>query len=128
MKREAAYIPLHLTGGPQGSGPGQRRQPEEPVTPGGCRPMLAHVPSFGRNHSKFPDILAYPVPLACQRLGLGTWVLRCFGIARSASSPKAAQALGRRLTPGLRVTLVGVTCMARAASAPGLRTLGFLLL
>ena len=44
------------------------------------------------------------------------------------SSPKAAQALGCSLTPGLRISFGRVTCMARAASVPGLWTLGFLLL
>ena len=57
---------------------------------------------------------------------LGTWVPTCLGVARSASSAKAAQALGCSLTPGLRVTFGRVTCMARTASVPGLWTLGFL--
>ena len=35
---------------------------------------------------------------------LGTGVPRCLGVARSASSPKAAQALGCTLTPGLRIS------------------------
>ena len=48
--------------------------------------------------------------------------------ARSAWSPKAAQALGCSLTPGLRISFGRVSCMARAASVPGLWTLGFLLL
>ena len=34
---------------------------------------------------------------------LGTRVPRRLGVARSASSPKAAQALGCSLTPGLRI-------------------------
>ena len=38
------------------------------------------------------------------------------------------QALGCSLTPGLRISFGRVTCMARAASVPGLWTLGFLLL
>ena len=59
---------------------------------------------------------------------LGTRVPRCLGVARSASSPKAAQALGCSLTPGLRISFGRVTCMARAASVPRLWTLGFLLL
>ena len=59
---------------------------------------------------------------------LRTGVPRCLGVARSASSPKAAQALGCSLTPGLRISFGRVTCMARAASVPGLWTLGFLLL
>ena len=59
---------------------------------------------------------------------LGTGVPRRLGVARSASSPKAAQTLGCSLTPGLRISFGRVTCMARAASVPGLWTLGFLLL
>ena len=89
--------------------------------------MLAHVPSFGRNPRGSPDFLAYPVPKACMHV-LGTGVPRCLGVARSASSPKAAQALGCSLTPGLRISFGRVTCMARGASVPGLWTLGFLLL
>ena len=58
---------------------------------------------------------------------LGTRVPRRLGVARSASSPKAAQALGCSLTPGLRISFGRVTCMARAASVPGLWALGFLL-
>ena len=89
--------------------------------------MLAHVPSFGRNPRGSPDFLAYPVPKACMHV-LGTGVPRCLGVARSASSPKAAQALGCSLTPGLRISFGRVTCMARAALVPGLWTPGFLLL
>ena len=59
---------------------------------------------------------------------LGTGVPRCLGVARSASSPKAAQALGCSLTPGLRISFGRVTCMARAASVLGPWTLGFILL
>ena len=59
---------------------------------------------------------------------LGTGVPRRLRVARSVSSPKAAQALGCSLTPGLRISFGRVTCMARAASVPGLWTLGFLLL
>ena len=59
---------------------------------------------------------------------LGTGVPKCLSVARSASSPKVAQALGCRLTPGFRISFGRVTCMARAASVPGLWTLGFLLL
>ena len=59
---------------------------------------------------------------------LGTRVPRRFGVARSASSLKAAQALGFSLTPGLRISFGRVTCMARAASVPGLWALDFLLL
>ena len=89
--------------------------------------MLAHVPSFGRNPRGSPDLLAYPLPKACMHV-LGTGVPRCLGVARSASSPKAAQALGCSLTPGLRISFGRVTCMPRSASVPGLWTLGFLLL
>ena len=89
--------------------------------------MLAHVPSFGRNPRHSPDFLAYPVPKACMHV-LGTRVPRCLGVACSASSPKAAQTLGCSLTPGLRISFCRVTCMARAASVPGLWGMGFLLL
>ena len=89
--------------------------------------MLAHFPAFGRNPRGSPDFLAYPVPKACMH-GLGTGVLRCLGVARSASSFKAAQALGCSLTTELRILFGRVTSMARAASVPGLWTLGFLLL
>ena len=81
--------------------------------------MLAHVPSLGPRSGSSPDFLAYPVPKACMHV-LGTGVPRCLGVARSAPSPKAAQALGCRLTPGLRISFGRVTCMARAASVPGL--------
>ena len=87
--------------------------------------MLAHVPSFRRNHRGSPDFLPYPVPKACMHV-LGTGVPRSLGVARSASIPEAAQALGCSLTPGLRILVGRVTCMARAASVPGLWTLGFL--
>ena len=89
--------------------------------------MLAHVASFGRNPRGSPDFLAYPVPKARMHV-LGTRVPRCFCVARSASSPKAAQALGCSLNPGLRISFGRVSCMARATSVPGLWTLGFLLL
>ena len=89
--------------------------------------MLAHVPSFGQNPRGSPDFLAYPVPKACMHV-LGTGVPRRLGVARSALSPKAAQALGYSLTPGLWISFARVTCMKRAASVPGLWTLGFPLL
>ena len=89
--------------------------------------MLAHVPFFGRNPRGSPDFLAYPIPKACMQV-LGTRVPRRLGVARSASSPKAALALGCSLTPGLRISFGRVTCMAPAASVPGLWALGFLLL
>ena len=89
--------------------------------------MLSHVPSFEQNPGGSPDFLAYPVPKACMHV-LGTGVPRCLGVARSASSPKAAQALGCSRTPGLWICFGRVTCMPQAASLPGLWTLGFLLL
>ena len=89
--------------------------------------MLAHNPSFERNPRGSPDFLAYPVPKACIHV-LGTGVPKRLGFARSASSPKAAQAVGCSLTPGLWISFGRVTCMARAASVPGLWTLGFLVL
>ena len=89
--------------------------------------MLAHVPYFVRNPGGSPDFLAYPVPKTCMHV-LGTRVPRRLGVARSASSPKAAQALGCSLTPGPRISFGWVTCMARAASVTGLWALGFLLL
>ena len=55
---------------------------------------------------------------------LGTGVPRCLGVTRSASSPKAARALGYSLTPGLQILFGQVTCMAQAASVPVLWTLG----
>ena len=81
--------------------------------------MLAHVPSFERNPRGSLDFLAYPVPKACVHV-LGTGVLRRLGVAHSASSPKAAQALGCSLTHGLRILFGRVTPMARAASVCGL--------
>ena len=89
--------------------------------------MLAHVPSLGGNPTGSPDFLAYPVPKVCMHV-LGTWVPRCLGVARSASSPKAAQVLGCSPTPALPISFGRVTCKGRAASVPGLWTLGFLLL
>ena len=88
--------------------------------------MLAHVPSFGRNPGGSQDFLAYPVPKACMHV-LGTGVPRRLGVARSASSPKAALASGCSLTPELRIPFGRVTCMTRAASVPWLWTRGFLL-
>ena len=94
------------------------------ATPGGLiAAVLGHVPSFGRDPRGSPDFLAYPVPKACMHV-LGTGSPRCLGVARSASSFKAAQALGCSLTPGLRISFGLVTCMAQAASVPGLWTMG----
>ena len=84
--------------------------------------MLAHVPPFWWNPRGSPDFLAYPLPIACMHV-LGNGVTRCLGVAR-----KAGQALGCSLTPGLRISFCRVTCMAWAASVPGLWTHGFLLL
>ena len=89
--------------------------------------MVAYVPSFEQNPRGSPDFLVYPVPKACMHV-LGTRVPRRLGVARSAASSKAAQALGCSLTPGLRISFGRVTCMAQAASVPGLWALGFLLL
>ena len=72
--------------------------------------MLAHVLSFGRNPRGSPDFLLYPVPKACMHV-LGTGVPRRLGVAHSASSPKAAEALGCSLTPALRISFGPVTCM-----------------
>ena len=105
-------------------GRADRRQRDVFVSQGGCAPVLAHVPSFGRNPRGSPDFLAYPVPKACMHV-LGIGVPRRLGVTRSVSSPKAALALGGSLTPGLRISLGRGTCMARAASVPGLWTLGF---
>ena len=113
-----------------------RKRPR--ATPGGliaasvtCLSRPEGVPScfssFGRNPRGSPDFLTYPVPKACMHV-LGTGVPRRLGVARSASSPKAAQALGCSLPPGLRISFGRVTCMAKAASVPGLWALGFLLL
>ena len=90
--------------------------------------MLAHILFFWWNPRGSLDFLVYPIPKACQRRVLGTWVPRCFGVAHSSSSLKAAQALGCSLTPGLWISLGPVNCVAQAASASGLSTLGFLLL
>ena len=89
--------------------------------------MLAHVPYFERNPRGSLDFLAYPVPKACVHV-LGTGDPRRLGVARSASSSKAPLALGCSLTPGLRISFGRVTCMALAASVPGLWTPRLLLL
>ena len=91
-------------------------------------PVLAHVLSFVRNPRGSPDLLAHPVAEAFKRCGLGTWVLRYLGVAHTTLSTKAAQAVGCSLNPELRVTFCRPICITRAASAPGLWTLGFLLL
>ena len=73
--------------------------------------MRAHIPSFGRNPRGSLDLLAYPVPKACMHV-LGTGVPRCLGVPHSASSPKAALALGCSLTPGLLISFGRGTRMA----------------
>ena len=103
---------------PGNTGTADRRQRDVLFWLEGCAPVLVHVPSFWRNPRVLPDYLAYPVPKACMHV-LGTGVPRRLGVARSASSPKAAQALGCSLTPGLQISFGRVSCMARAASVPG---------
>ena len=88
--------------------------------------MLGHVPSLGRNPRSSPDFLAYRVPKACMHV-LGTRVPRRLGVARSASSLKAAQALGCSLTPGLRISFGRVTrngtgCLSARAVGTGFPT------
>ena len=83
--------------------------------------MLAHFPSFGENPKGSPDFLAYPIPKACMHV-LGTGVPRCLGVARSASSPKAAQALGCSLTPG---HLHGTGCLSARAMDTGFPTVAW---
>ena len=80
--------------------------------------MLAHVPSFGRNPRGSPDFLAYPVPKACMHV-LGTGVPRRLGVARSASSPKAAQALGCSLSPVSGSRLAGSPARHGLPQCPG---------
>ena len=80
--------------------------------------MLAHVPFFGRNARGSPDFLAYPVPKGCMHV-LGTGVPRCLGVARSASSPKAAEALGQSRTPGAGSRLAGSPAWHGLPQCPG---------
>ena len=80
--------------------------------------MFAHVPSFGQNPRVSPDFLAYPVAKTCMHV-LGTGVPRCLGIACSASSPKATQALECSLTPGLRISLGRVPACHGLPQCPG---------
>ena len=93
----------------------------------GVLPCLRTPPSLGGTLGGSTDFLVYPVPKACMHV-LGTGVPRCFGVARAAWNPKAAQALGCSLTPGVWILFGRVTCMARAASVLILWTLDFLLL
>ena len=93
----------------------------------GVPPCLRASPPLGGTLEVHWTSWRIPFPRhACMFLVLG--FLRRLGVARSASSPKAAQALGCSLTPGLRISFGRVTCMARAASVPGLWALSFLLL
>ena len=81
--------------------------------------MLAQVPSVGRNPKGSADSLAYPVPKAFMHV-LGIGAPRCLGVARSASSPKAAQALGCSLVwPG---HLHGRGCLTARARDTGFPT------
>ena len=84
--------------------------------------MLAQVFYFGRNPRGSPDFLAYLVPKACMHV-LGTWVTRCLAVGRSTSSPKAAQALGCCLIPGLWIShLHGAGCLSARAMDTGFPT------
>ena len=78
--------------------------------------MLALVPSFGLNPR---DFLVFAVSKACQRRALCTWVPRCWGVARSASSLKAAQALACSLTPGLCLSCGCVPAWHGLPQCPG---------
>ena len=133
MKRGGDFHPAKpflvppIKAAPGNTGRADCRHRDVLVMLGGWAPVLGNVPSFGRNPRGSPDLLAYPVPKACMH-ALSTGITMFLGVARSASSPKAAQALGCSLTPGLGISFGWVTCMARAASGPGLWTLGFLLL
>ena len=107
------------------------------ATPGGL--IAASVTRLSRREGVPPCLRRYP-PLggtlgvhrtswrilfprhACMFLVLG---FRGVSVSHSALSPKAALALGCSLTSGLRTSVGRVTCMARAASVPGLWTLGF---
>ena len=93
----------------------------------GVPPCLRMSPPLGGTLEVHRTSWRIPFQWACRHV-LGTGVPRRLGVAHSASSPKAAQALGCSLTPRLRISFGRVTCMARAASVPGLWTLGFLLL
>ena len=81
----------------------------------GVPPCLRTSPPLGTTLEVHWTSWCIPFPRhACTFLVLG------FRGAWAASSPKAAQALGCSLTPGLRISFGRVTCMARAASVPGL--------
>ena len=93
------------------------------VGPRACAPPLPLAGNLGVHRTSW----RIPFPKACMHV-LGTGVPSCFGVPRSASSPNTAQSLGCSLTPGLRISFGRVSCIARAASLPGLPTLGFPLL
>ena len=80
--------------------------------------MPAHVPSLGHNPRGSLDFRAYPVPNACMHV-LGTGIPRRLGVARSPSSPKAAQALGCSLTPGLRISFARSPAWHGLPQCPG---------
>ena len=89
--------------------------------------MLAHVPYFGRNPRGAPDLLAYPVP---NRMDACSWYWRSEVLGCRTLRLESQSRAGLRMQPHQRsrVTFGRVTCMARAASVPGLWTLRFLLL
>ena len=45
----------------------------------GCAPLLAQVPSFGRDPRGSPDFLAYPVPKACMHACSSYWSSEVLG-------------------------------------------------
>ena len=103
-----------------------RRKRDVLVMPEGCASVLAHVPSFGRNPRGSPDFLAYPVPKACMHV-LGTGVLRCLGVARSASESQSSEGLGmqpypRAPDPVLPGHLHGTGCLSARAMDTRFRT------
>ena len=94
------------------------------ATPEGL--IAAGVTCLSRREGVPPDFLAYPVPNACMHVR-GTRVPRRLGVARSASSPKAAQALGCSLTPWspdlvLLGHLHGTGCLSARALGTGFPT------
>ena len=78
------------------------------TSPGGCAPLLAHVPSLESIPRGSLDFLAHPVPKACMHV-LGTGVPRCLDVARSACN---------------RCIVVDLCCNCEACSldAPGVVT------
>ena len=101
------------------------------ATPGGLiaavPPCLRTSPPLGGTLEVHRTSWRIPFPRhACM------FLVRAFRGALVSHAPprvqRAAQALGCSFTPGLRISFGRVSCMARAASVPGLWTLGFLLL